>query len=825
MNTRTLILLALLAAGRVLAAGPETIQPDTQRIAKTYYVSITTGSDEDGNGSASRPWASVSHAIERAKGRSVAILVAEGVYAENSLTLRDELELYGGYSAADWSRDIKKHRSTLDASGAGRLVAAIGNARIDGFELRGGQVRGPGAAVLIDGTSPTLSNNVFTSNKTLGPENWAPEHWHETANDGGAVYCTNGGEPRILNNVFAGNQTENGRGGGLAYDGRCAGQISGNVFFRNTAGLDDPMRSSDGGAISIFRWSSPEITDNVILSNAALNRNDGGGVFVALWSSANIRNNTIVANQAGDDAGGLFVGGQEHRYDEPLDPLPDADEFFVEIVGNRFFGNQNSSFNSGATRITMETRGRVANNIAALNSGFYLQRSELAVENNTILENTLLIETKDGLKPSEFVNNIVLGSFEFEPVADVRNSLFRDGLEGNEQGTPVFLKDGQTFALLSVSYAKSEFQTRVHVAGDVVGPPLKGRVVVAGQSWGVIESVEGNAMTIWGDLKTATEMRVLPSYRQTTSSPGFGKGADASRAENRAWVPKRINKSIELLERGQPIYYASGSGGYLDGLAMASTWGDYILYNMEHPPLDFHNLREFMRGLVDAGPTPSGHRTPTVIVVLPLLGLDEESVRVGGWMVEQALAQGVHGVHLARARDPEAVKRFVQAARYPVHKQEIDTLGEGLRGWGSHIFAAWVWGLEREEYLEKADVWPLNPAGEIMLGVKIEDQQALARADETLTVPGISFAEHGPRDLGLSYGYLEGRADPPVPEEVNAAGDYVLELCQENGLFFLDNVLPDNVAGQLDRGVMVGAGRRKDSAEVGREHTKRQMPW
>jgi 4-hydroxy-2-oxoheptanedioate aldolase len=171
------------------------------------------------------------------------------------------------------------------------------------------------------------------------------------------------------------------------------------------------------------------------------------------------------------------------------------------------------------------------------------------------------------------------------------------------------------------------------------------------------------------------------------------------------------------------------------------------------------------------------------------------------------------------------VKRFVQAARYPVHKQEIDTLGEGLRGWGSHIFAAWVWGLGREEYLMKADVWPLNPSGEIMLGAKIEDQPALARAHETLTVPGLAFAEHGPRDLGLSYGHLEGRADPPVPQEVNEAGDYVLDLCVENGLFFLDNVLPDNVADQLDRGVMIGAGRREDAAEVGRGHSNREMPW
>ncbi len=241
--------------------------------------------------------------------------------------------------------------------------------------------------------------------------------------------------------------------------------------------------------------------------------------------------------------------------------------------------------------------------------------------------------------------------------------------------------------------------------------------------------------------------------------------------------------------------------------------------------LDFAALHEFMRGLVDAGPTPSGHRTPTVIVSLPLLGLDEATVTAGGWMVQQALAQGVHGVHLARARDPEGVKRFVQAARYPIHKQATDTLGVGLRGWGSHTYAAWVWGLSVPEYLQKADVWPLNPEGEIMLGVKLEDQEALDRAAETLSVPGLAFAEHGPRDLGLSYGYLEGRADPPLPPEVVAAGDMVLELTKERGMYFLDNVLQGNVAGQIDRGVMIGAGRREDSAEVGREYSGRTMPW
>jgi 4-hydroxy-2-oxoheptanedioate aldolase len=294
---------------------------------------------------------------------------------------------------------------------------------------------------------------------------------------------------------------------------------------------------------------------------------------------------------------------------------------------------------------------------------------------------------------------------------------------------------------------------------------------------------------------------------------------------NEKWQPKRINKCIELLESGQPVYYMNSYGGYEEGLKMAQTWADYIDYNMEHNPLDFKLLREFMKGLVDGGPTPSGHRTPTVICSVPLLGLDEETVKAGSWMIQQALAQGVHGLHLVRARDPEAVKFYVRAARYPIHKQAIDTLGEGLRGFGSHKFAAYIWGIDDTEYLRKADVWPLNPEGELMLGIKIEDRHALENADKSIAVPGIAFAEHGPRDMGLSYGYLEGRADPPVPPEVGAAGELVLAACKLHGVFFLDNVLPDNVRQQIDKGVMIGAGRREDSAEAGRKYTKRKMPW
>ena len=829
---------ALLLATTSAAAtpGPQTTPVDTTAYTQVLHVSATTGNDSTATGTSSAPYATITAALAAATATAsdrAAILIAAGTYPTQNLELPPNTDLYGGFdpTSTDWTRDrdIQAHPTILDAQGEDRVLTVSGDAnpRIDGLRIQGGQVRAPGGGILIDGASPVLSNNVFTNNSTLTPANWAPKYLHETAHDGGAIYCRNGGAPVIRNNLITENGTEIGRGGGIAFDHGCDGVIADNAIISNVAGAAaDPMRSSDGGGISIFNWSSPEITGNVVLANWALHNNDGGGIFVAYWSSARVRDNVIVANLGSDDGGGLFVGGQEHRYDRPFDPMPAPEEFFVEVTGNRFFGNTNGSGNSSALRITMESRGRVEGNVAALNGGFYLQRSELEVVDNTILEDTLLIETKEGLEPTRFSNNIVTGSLESDGTAVVTGSLIRDGSQGdgNEAGLPELLDDGRELQVLATSWSPSTHQTRVTVAAPLPPGDLAGRVVVSHDDWGVVHSASGRHLTLWRDFRPATKLRLLPTYRQLADSPGFGKGADAARAVS-DYEPRRVNKSIELLERGQPIYYDASTGGYEEGMQMAGTWGDYIIYNVEHVALDFAALREFMRGLVDAGPTPSGHRTPTVIASLPLLGLDEATVTAGGWMVQQALAQGVHGVHLARARDPEGVKRFVQAARYPIHKQATDTLGVGLRGWGSHTYAAWVWGLSVPEYLQKADVWPLNPEGEIMLGVKLEDQEALDNAAETLSVPGLAFAEHGPRDLGLSYGYLEGRADPPLPPEVVAAGDMVLELTKERGMFFLDNVLPGNVAGQIDRGVMIGAGRREDSAEVGREYSGRTMPW
>ena len=128
----------------------------------------------------------------------------------------------------------------------------------------------------------------------------------------------------------------------------------------------------------------------------------------------------------------------------------------------------------------------------------------------------------------------------------------------------------------------------------------------------------------------------------------------------------RANRAIELLQEGQPIYYTGlNSLSYEAGVKASQTWADYLMVEMEHGLYNVPGLHQFMHGLVEGGPTRSGHRTPTVITTLPAEGTNESVMRANAWMVKQVLACGVHGVLLCHAEDPGAVRAFVEAARYP----------------------------------------------------------------------------------------------------------------------------------------------------------------
>ena len=292
-------------------------------------------------------------------------------------------------------------------------------------------------------------------------------------------------------------------------------------------------------------------------------------------------------------------------------------------------------------------------------------------------------------------------------------------------------------------------------------------------------------------------------------------------------MANRINRAIELLQADQPIFYYGGHTGFElsheNGVEQAGTKADYINIGMEHGAFDMPGLERFMKGLLDGGPTRSGHLTPTVIVEAPVIGESENAIRYNTWQFRQILGRGVHGILLCHAESPAAVKAFVEVCRFPRNLAGVGAgLDVGTRGVGGQAVPAEIWGIDNNEYVDKADPWPLNPDGELMLGLKIENIRALNQVEATLKIPGIAFAEWGPGDMAMSMGVDRSDVEGRHPR-LSEARDRVFAACKENGVAFLEGPEKGRVAQQYDEGVRIGGYNEELSAEA-RAHAGRTMP-
>lgn len=310
----------------------------------------------------------------------------------------------------------------------------------------------------------------------------------------------------------------------------------------------------------------------------------------------------------------------------------------------------------------------------------------------------------------------------------------------------------------------------------------------------------------------------------------------------------RVNRCLELLEQDQPIYYGSpalsplsGHGMYVvedltyeNGMANAITSFDYLSIDFEHAPFDMGALQAFMKGLRDGGPTRSGHATPTVIATLPSSGRSADMVLMNQWQITHLLNTGVHGLILCHVSDPAAVRAFVECCRFAYRGlANGDQLGPGRRGSGGQNFPAEIWGLEPEEYMHRADPWPLSSDGELLLGLKIEDRECLVYADQLVSVPGVGFAEWGPGDMGMSFGKAVSH-DPPYSADMMDAMQIVRNATQSAGIPFLSG-WNDQALSAQERAkyaieeigakiIPTGGTDAEELMMAGRQLTNREMP-
>jgi 4-hydroxy-2-oxoheptanedioate aldolase len=341
---------------------------------------------------------------------------------------------------------------------------------------------------------------------------------------------------------------------------------------------------------------------------------------------------------------------------------------------------------------------------------------------------------------------------------------------------------------------------------------------------------------------TGRSMLDSPNYFGTASKGG-GFKANWARTLPQVptadpnYKPRRINKAIELWEDNQVVYYhvyapSGAPDGYEEGKRMAKTYCDAINYEMENGCFDFANLRNFMQGLVDGGPTPSGHRTPMVFVTIPAPGYDGSSMRANAWQIQQALAAGAHGVLVCEMHSPEAGEIAIAAGRYKFTLPGVPELPvEGLRGAGSQVYSAHIWGLPGNRYLEVADTWPHNPKGEITMGFKVENRHGAEYAEQLMAVKGLAFAEPGPSDNSWSIMGWDAIRLPPAERaklESNERLEQTLErirlAAKKNDVKWLGTARGMNHNQSIDAGMRMLPGDNEKVVMDARAYTKRKMP-
>jgi len=104
----------------------------------------------------------------------------------------------------------------------------------------------------------------------------------------------------------------------------------------------------------------------------------------------------------------------------------------------------------------------------------------------------------------------------------------------------------------------------------------------------------------------------------------------------------------------------------------------------------------------------------------------------------------------------------------------------------------------QKEYYSRADVWGIDPKGEILVVAMIEDVKGLSNLDDILTrVPGIGVVLIGEGDLSQNLGHPR-EYDHPVVREAMAE---IVAICKKHGVAAgQPHVGPGNIDRVMDEG-------------------------
>jgi 4-hydroxy-2-oxoheptanedioate aldolase len=239
---------------------------------------------------------------------------------------------------------------------------------------------------------------------------------------------------------------------------------------------------------------------------------------------------------------------------------------------------------------------------------------------------------------------------------------------------------------------------------------------------------------------------------------------------------QRLNGVIRAWEQGKPVFSAFAKLDKQIASEMTDAPYDGIIFEMEHNPYDVAGLGDALQYMLSRKQiAASGSVAPAVT---PLARIPANGVEMNQAFAKQVLDRGVYGVIWPHIHNVAQAYNAVASCRYARPKDAPLYEPKGVRGDGP-ASAARYWGLTQAEYYAKADVWPLAPQGELLVGLMIESTTAIENLDDMLAdVPGIGFCLIGEGDLSQELGYARQYEHPVVVDAMRK----IVETCHKHNV-------------------------------------------